>query len=146
MKSSNIFLLKKTGLDRFLLAEIAVQENGTPLTMLSVLARLDQDPWATATRWAGLPHAAVATHVAELIRQLPLRPQVLDDAPHIAARLSQLLPGRATAMPDPVSERRTALLVMAGLCIGLSFALTFFASKMPSQAPAPVTGITTTTR
>ena len=144
MASSDIFLLKNAGLDPFLLAEIGVQENGSPLTMLSVLARLGHDPWAEAARWGGLPHAAVTRHLAELIRQMPLRPQVLDEAPHIAARLSQLLPGRPSAMPDQVSERKTALLVVAGLCIGLSFALMFIGSKMPNHGAVPGAGIAAT--
>jgi hypothetical protein len=130
MTSSDIFLLKKTGLDAFLLAEIGVQENGSPLTMLSVLARLGQDPWAEAARWARLPHAAVTRHLAELITQMPLRLQA-GDAPNIAARLSQLLPRRATARPDAPPHRATALLVVAGLCIGLAFALIFIALKLP---------------
>jgi len=137
MTSPDIFLLKKTGLDPFLLAEIGVQENGSPLTMLSVLARLGHDPWAEAARWARLPHAAATRNLADLIRQMPLRAQALDDAPRIAAQLSQLLPGRATAIPDQMSERTTAFLVMAGLCIGLSFALMFVASKMPNHGTLP---------
>jgi hypothetical protein len=146
MTSSDIFLLKKTGLDPFLLAEIGVQENGSPLTMLSFLSRLGQDPWAEAARWARLPHAAVTRNLADLILQMPLRPQVLDDAPRIAARLSQLLPGRVTAMPDEAPDRATVLLVMAGLCIGLSFALMFIASKTPNHGAGPEAGIATSVR
>jgi len=141
MTSSDIFMLKKTGLDPFLLAEIDVQENGSPLTMLSVLARLGRDPWAEAAGWARLPHAAATKHLVDLIGQMPLRQHVLDDAPRIAARLSQLLPGRAEAIPATPPQRSTAFLVMAGLCLGLLFALTFVASKMPNHAATPEPGI-----
>jgi hypothetical protein len=39
----------------FLFAPIGEQENETPLSVLSALARLDVDPWQEASRLAQLP-------------------------------------------------------------------------------------------
>jgi len=107
-----------------------VEENGSTLTMLSALARLDQDPWAAAARWARLPRAAAATHVATLILQMPLRHQALADAPQIAVRLSQLLPRTTEPVSGTKPERATVILVIVGLCVGLSVGVLFAASTV----------------
>lgn len=39
----------------FLYADVCIQPNGMPLTVLSLLARLGLDPWAEAQRLATLP-------------------------------------------------------------------------------------------
>jgi len=56
------------------------------------------------------------------------------------------LPGRAAAMPALLPQRSTALLVMAGLCLGVVFALTFMELKLPDHAAPPEPGIATSTR
>ncbi|MDQ2804184.1 MAG: hypothetical protein M3Y41_16470 [Pseudomonadota bacterium] len=70
------FALKNSGLDAFLYADVGAELNGSPLTVLSVLARLGNDPWAQAAGWAALPTAAA-----------------LGGSRDIASRLVQLLPG-----------------------------------------------------
>jgi hypothetical protein len=136
MAGADIFRLKETGLGPFLSAEIGVEENGSALTMLSVLARLGHDPWGQAAVWARLSHAAATRQLADIIWQMPLPPQVLAEAPHIAARLSRLLPRQASALPSMAPERATACLVIAGLCIGLSFAFFLAATRMPDHSAA----------
>jgi hypothetical protein len=44
MSTSNAFALKNSGLNEFLFAEVGIEANGTPLTILSVLARLGLVP------------------------------------------------------------------------------------------------------
>ena len=46
--------------DEFLGAAIREDRNGTTLSVLSALARLDVDPWREATRLARMPRAAAA--------------------------------------------------------------------------------------
>jgi len=81
--------------DRFLYAAVREDPDGTPLTMLSVLARLDVDPWKEAARFAQLPGDAAARALAILISALPNSSATPSDSETIAARLITLLPRRA---------------------------------------------------
>ena len=45
MAAADVFVFKNSGLNAFLFAEVGTELNGSPLTILSVLARLGQDPW-----------------------------------------------------------------------------------------------------
>jgi hypothetical protein len=79
-------------LSTFLFAEVGMQPNGLPLTILSVLARLGQDPWAEAARWTKLPRSTTIDKLAGSIAQMPLAPQALAEARQTASRLVLLLP------------------------------------------------------
>jgi hypothetical protein len=52
--------------DQFLGASIGEDRNGTGLSVLSALARLDVDPWKEATSLARLPREAAAVRLTEL--------------------------------------------------------------------------------
>jgi hypothetical protein len=56
--------------DEFLQATIAEEHNGTPLTVLSALVRLDLDPWEEAASLARLPQELAARRVAAMINSL----------------------------------------------------------------------------
>jgi hypothetical protein len=86
------FALKNSGLNEFLFAEVGTELNGSPLTVLSVLARLGLDPWAEAARWAKLPPKALRDTLARSIAQMPLSEQAINEAPQTASRLIRLLP------------------------------------------------------
>lgn len=96
MSTSDVFALDNSGLNTFLFAEVGTETNGSMLTVLSVLARLGQDPWDQAARWAGLPKATIVDRLTECIRQMPLSEQALSDANGTAQRLIQLLPVAST--------------------------------------------------
>jgi hypothetical protein len=81
--------------DRFLYAAVREDPDGTPLTVLSVLARLDIDPWKEAARLALLPGEAAARALAVLISALPKGSPTASDSETIAARLITLLPRRS---------------------------------------------------
>jgi hypothetical protein len=94
MSNTDAFALRNSGLNAFLFAEVGTELNGSTLTMLSVLARLGQDPWDQAGRWAKLPKAAIIDRLTQIIGQMPLCPQALIDARATASRLILLLPGQ----------------------------------------------------
>ena len=81
--------------DRFLYAAVREDPDGTPLTVLSVLARLDIDPWKEAAKLAQLPGGAAARALAVLISALPKGSATPSDSETIAARLITLLPRRS---------------------------------------------------
>ena len=105
MSQSNAFAFKNSGLNDFLFAEVGTEQSGSPLTVLSILARLGQDPWAEAARWAKLPKAARIDCLANSISQMPLSPGALNQARTTAARLVQLMPSQAQAQPVAASGR-----------------------------------------
>jgi len=67
------------------------------LSVLSVLARLDVDPWQEAAKLARLPEEAATQRLASLIAALPDGPLAHLDPRPIAARLIALLPRRSSS-------------------------------------------------
>src|ERR1700712_4213049 len=106
MVTSDAFAFKNSGLDAFLFAEVGQELNGSPLTILSVLARLGKDPWAEAAKWVGMPKSAIIDRLAQSISQMPLSPQALTDARATASRLILLLPSQ-TKVPHPIQATST---------------------------------------
>jgi hypothetical protein len=105
MSNTDAFALQNSGFNAFLFAEVGTELNGSTLTMLSVLARLGQDPWDQAARWAKLPKAAIIDRLTQSIGQMPLCPQALIDARATASRLILLLPGQTQS--SQATERPT---------------------------------------
>jgi hypothetical protein len=74
----------------FLHSVVAEQDTGVSLTMLSVLARRDLDPWTEAANYARLPPTEAQSQLAALIADSV---SSLEADPHfIAACLVKLLP------------------------------------------------------
>jgi hypothetical protein len=78
--------------DEFLGASIGEDRNGTGLSVLSALARLDVDPWKEATSLARMPREAAAMRLTELIEALPLAAASAIPSRMSAANLVALLP------------------------------------------------------
>lgn len=130
MPTSDAFALKNSGLNEFLLAEVGTGLNGSPLTVLSVLARLGKDPWSEAAKWTKLPKALIIERLTDSISQMPLRPQALVDARTTAARLILLLPAQALQSPKVDDVKRLVstapkwvpfAVFIAALVFGLAF-------------------------
>ena len=95
MATTDAFAFKNSGLNAFLFAEVGTELNGSPLTILSILARLGQDPWAEAAKWTKLPKATTIDRLAQSISQMPMSPEAIGEARSTASRLVQLLPSQA---------------------------------------------------
>ena len=138
MPSRDVFGLERSGLGSFLFAAIGTEADGSRLTVLSALARLDEDPWAKAALWAGMPKAVSTEALAATIAQMPVTAEDQLAAAHTAARLVQLLSPSATpttqtqaakraitlAWGKPgsvgVSPRRRPILMLAiGICLAM---------------------------
>ncbi len=91
--------LQRSDLNPFLFAEVRTEVNGSSLTMLSVLARLGQDPWVEAALLAKLPKAAAVERLIAMIAASPLSPQATSETRVVAARLVTLLPAQEW-LPD----------------------------------------------
>jgi hypothetical protein len=145
--------------DSFLYAAVREDPDGAPLTVLSVLARLDIDPWEEAARLAQLPRETGARLLAGIISALPKGATTPADNGTIAARLIALLPRRpepATAQRFPsggprviqipnrltiIAQAILSLLLLALLLLGQWVAVSHPASlpaKKPLAAPVAV--------
>jgi hypothetical protein len=135
MPRSDPFALKNSGLNEFLFAEVGNEVNGSPLTILSVLARLGQDPWAEAARLAKLPKARTIDYLANSISQMPLSPRALIDARATAARVTSLLPSQSKSPSQPISKALVPTWVpLAVLFAAVVFGIVYEAT--PSATPA----------
>ena len=92
--------------DEFLGASIGEDQNGTGLSVLSALARLDVDPWKEASSLARMPREAAAVRLTALIEALPHAPASAIPSMS-AADLVALLP-RGKAVDVRSSESASA--------------------------------------
>jgi len=153
MTTSDAFALQKSGLNAFLFAEVGTELNGSPLTILSVLARLGQDPWTEAAKWTKLPKATMIDRLAQSIAQMPMSPQALSDVRSTAARLVQLLPSQSARPPEtPVTSKpvlpKWVLMTICGAAVALGLGFTMMSgggtpansvtsiSDLPAAAPS----------
>jgi hypothetical protein len=59
-----------TKLDNFLFASLGEDSNGLPLSVVSLFARMDLDPWQEAEILAGLPRDAASRRLASSLESL----------------------------------------------------------------------------
>ena len=91
-----------TEFDAFLFAPTGIERHGMPLSVVSMLARLDLDPWQEAASLAALPAETAARKLAVWLEALPEPTPNQADTCETAARLIALLPHR----PVPPSHRK----------------------------------------
>jgi hypothetical protein len=133
--------------DKFLGAPIGEGRNGTPLSVLSALARLDVDPWQEAASLARMPIEAAAARLTALIAALPDAPTKDVPAKTIADNLVTLLPKPANfavnasdsvfaAVGPQRAQIRFALGALAILAM-IALALSASLSSMPGVGAKP---------
>jgi hypothetical protein len=97
--------------DAFLFAPIGEDRNGLPLSIVSLLARMNLDPWQEAAGLAGLPAEAATQKLASLLAASPVPSLKPADPATMATRLITLLPRRT----DPAA--RALGMVRAGATV-----------------------------
>jgi hypothetical protein len=103
--------------DAFLFAPIGEDRNGLPLRIVSLLGRLDLDPWAEASTLAKLPAELAAQKLASLLAALPVPSLKPGHLSMVATDLVALLPhqthlaGRSLEMlgTDSMAHPRLAM-------------------------------------
>jgi hypothetical protein len=115
--------------DAFLFAAIP-DDGAAPLNTVSVLARLDIDPWREAAELTSLPRESAVQRLVTLLVRMPGRSIGLLDAEMIAMRLVALLPARNSVQSAVTA--RTSVPARAFdptmVVIGLGFALVVLVS------------------
>jgi hypothetical protein len=119
MSSSDAFALRRSGSNEFLFASVGTEPNGMALSVLSLFARLGDDPWKEAGKLVGLPEGEAIESLAQAISGMPRSVWTLLDATAIATRLVALLPTRlGDSQPSSINYRnRIAQRVGIGLLV-----------------------------
>lgn len=138
------FALKNAGLQAFLYADVGTEPNGSTLTMLSVLARLGEDPWAQAASWAAMPKAVAIDNLSRSIAQMGLMPAALTDSREIAARLVEFLPATSRTVIPAASDGATpampngqlAMMLLCGIATWAWLALILAVKPATDVRPA----------
>lgn len=86
------FSLGHSEFNNFLFASVGEGRNGVELTVLTMLARLELDPWLEAARLAKLSKEAATEALAVKIADISRSEMALSDPRLIAIRLIDLLP------------------------------------------------------
>ena len=92
MASSPSVTCLKRQFDDFLFARLDEDSDATPISVLSMLARLDIDPWEEAAKLARLPRAAAAGRLVDFIAATPGAAGAYLNAKAVSDRLLSLLP------------------------------------------------------
>ena len=140
MPSTDAFALRRSGLNEFLFAPVGTEANGMTLSLVSVFARLGNDPWLEAGRLARLPKPEATESLARIIANMPSSLWPLQAATAIATRLIALLPTQLGEL------RRSALTsadgAKAGRFLMIGLVLVSVACMIAFQAgvftPAPM--------
>lgn len=128
--------------DNFLYAHVGESTNGAPLTVLSVLARQNVDPWEEAADLSRLPPGTAAQRLSAMITGSPVESS---NQAAVAVRLIALLPrhiscaeSAVAAVPSeaavPGRPPRQDLLVIA-ICIGLIVLILWIGASVFEESP-----------
>jgi hypothetical protein len=141
MSSSDAFALRRSGLNEFLFAPVGTEANGMTLSLVSVFARLGDDPWREAGRLARLPAADAITSLAGIIVAMPTSKWALPAATTIAARLVALLPTRSGAaglgLPASADRAKAGRCFRIGLLVVFVAGLAAFEAGLFTSSPNP---------
>ena len=144
--------------DKFLCASIGEDRNGTMLSVLSALARLDVDPWQEAVSLGRMPREAATERLTALIGALPDDSTMDIPGKTNAADLIALLPRTSSfnvRSPDSVftavdPQRRQVRIALSALAIVIFIVFALSANLSPgtgngAKPSAPTAGDATTT-
>jgi hypothetical protein len=134
----------------FLFALVGEDRNGMPLSVVSVLARMELDPWVEAASLADLPAETAAQKLAAWLDVLPdptLKPASPDTR---AARLIALLPRRRNRdSPPPLAgtgavaathqPRTLTKVILVAIYMILSLGIQLFFARRESPAAPEIT-------
>ncbi len=126
--------------DKFLFAVIGEDRNGMALSVVSVLARMDLDPWQEAANLAAVSEEIGAQRLAPLLAALPARTLQQTSPETTAARLIALLPRRMMRTTRPsvpelgataavAQPRQFINVILIAIYMILSLGIQFFVTR-----------------
>ncbi|QYE33438.1 MULTISPECIES: hypothetical protein [Sphingosinicellaceae] len=129
--------------DAFLFARVDEVARDVPLRVVSVLARLDLDPWAEAAELTQMPKDTAVHRLTALLNILPDGPSTETESQTIAARLISLLPGsagRPRGWSSPSTEEGVPAGVNFALLVMISMFMMMIISATMHLASRPMPG------
>ena len=124
MQSPDVFALRHSNLNPFLFADIGLEPNGMVLQVVSLFARIGEDPWREAARLAGLTAPAAVASLARQIAEVPGDLWPLPAATLIAARLVTLLPDKFSVAEAGTRRNGSGVPIWLVVALALSVVLT----------------------
>lgn len=116
--------------ERFLYASVGEDARGSPVTVLSALARLNLDPWAEAADLAALGREGAATRFAKLLSRVRDVPALGQSQEPVGRELLQLLPERAAPFAGSAQASGTRTRPTPGAVLAIAAALLVMAQMM----------------
>lgn len=123
--------------DPFLFAPVGHQRNGMLLSVLSMFARLDVDPWQEAASLSRMSKATATARLTALIEALPDAPTAGVPVETVAGDLVALLP-RPNAFAPPAPQALSSVWRFENARLGLGIgavALLIFLAMLFSYGP-----------
>jgi len=118
--------------DDFLFARINEDGNATPLSVLSMLARLGVDPWEEAAKLAQLPRGSAAQKLVAFVAATPGVLSEYLNAETVSVRLIDLLPRPAVSVITPPKGRGILRFAIWPVLIAVILAIQLLAIRQPS--------------
>lgn len=115
--------------ERFLYASVGEDRNGSIVTVLSTLARLNVDPWQEARELAGLGREAAGVRLNALLSRVRDVPALEQDDGRVAQELTGLLPDHAARATAGSASGAKGWTMSTGL-IWTLMAVLFFATQL----------------
>jgi hypothetical protein len=134
--------------DAFLFANVDDVARDVPLRVVSVLARLDLDPWAEAAELTLMFKETAVERLTALLTNLPDSSPTGADSRTIASRLIGLLPttaGHTSGWSVPDEERGAPVAANFALVFMFSMIVVMIVSAMVHLAEGPTPGPTMAT-
>jgi hypothetical protein len=130
--------------DAFLFASVCATNEMT-LSVLSVLARQDVDPWQEAARLAQLPRDQAISSLASQIRKSKSQRWSPSEASILAVRLIELLPSHSPSSPPWTDDGngRLTFWVIAGMLF-MSLAISGNSTQQTKDPGASTHGVSMT--
>lgn len=128
-----------TEFDDFLFALVGEDRNGVPLSVVSVLARMDLDPWQEASNLSALPAETAARKLVSWLDALPVATLKQANPGAVAVRLIALLPRRTNPNIRPPAggvgavwaahPRALMAAILVAIYVILSLGIQFIAAR-----------------
>lgn len=135
MATTNFLNPNPPEFERFLYASVGEDRQGSVVTVLSALARLNLDPWEEAAHLAALGRESAATRLGLLLSRVLDVPALGQDHGAVGRDLTRLLPGGAARQGRPGGTAKSGVPLTSGAFWAILVALFFLAQALFGGVP-----------
>lgn len=131
------FVSRHTEYDNFLYAIVAENED-LPITVVSMLSRLNLDPWLEAARLSQLPRHQAIDCLSTRIQRFKRQPIPTAEADELASRLIERLPTREALVVE-ATRQETLDFTSMWLIFAIFFGMMAFSQNTSTSEKSPRT-------